>query len=199
MTTGSSLAPIVIPIVVMVGLAVWLVMVFYAGSHPHWKPAVTRPPAGRRRTRPDLQQPTAAARCRRVGGRVGRGAPPGPGRGNPPRDAATRSCRDGTPDRPRHRWRKTSLTFRAGFTGRNPPSGQGSGSGGHHGAAQPGPPHPAGPAQAPGPARPAVPRPLPAPGCQRPFPPRQQGGQPDRQGHDGGEVFSASLTAGSGT
>lgn len=35
--TGSSLAPVVIPIVVMFGLAAWLVMVFYAGSHPQWK------------------------------------------------------------------------------------------------------------------------------------------------------------------
>jgi hypothetical protein len=48
--TGSSLAPIVIPIVVMFGLAAWLVIVFYAGSHPHWKdrgsPAAQRAGAG---------------------------------------------------------------------------------------------------------------------------------------------------------
>lgn len=32
--TGSSLAPIVIPIVVMISLAVWLIMVFHAEAHP---------------------------------------------------------------------------------------------------------------------------------------------------------------------
>jgi hypothetical protein len=35
--TGSSLAPIVIPIVVTIALAVWLVMVFYAAARPGWK------------------------------------------------------------------------------------------------------------------------------------------------------------------
>ena len=35
--TGSNLAVIVIPIVVMFGLAAWIVMVFYASSHPLWK------------------------------------------------------------------------------------------------------------------------------------------------------------------
>ncbi len=34
--TGSNLAAIVIPIVVMSGLAVWIAMVFYADSHPLW-------------------------------------------------------------------------------------------------------------------------------------------------------------------
>ena len=32
--TGSSLAPIVIPIVVMFSLAGWIVVVFHAASHP---------------------------------------------------------------------------------------------------------------------------------------------------------------------
>jgi hypothetical protein len=35
--TGSNLAAIVIPIVVMLGLAVWIVMVFHADSHPTWQ------------------------------------------------------------------------------------------------------------------------------------------------------------------
>ena len=46
--TGSSLAPIVIPIVVTIALASWLAIVFYAAAHPGWKthaassrPAVT--------------------------------------------------------------------------------------------------------------------------------------------------------------
>jgi hypothetical protein len=34
--TGSNLAAIVIPIVVMFGLAVWIVVVFHADSHPFW-------------------------------------------------------------------------------------------------------------------------------------------------------------------
>ena len=34
--TGSNLATIVIPIVVMAGLAAWIVMVFHADSHPRW-------------------------------------------------------------------------------------------------------------------------------------------------------------------
>ncbi len=37
--TGSSLAPIVIAIVVSAALAVWLAMVYYAASHPQWKHA----------------------------------------------------------------------------------------------------------------------------------------------------------------
>jgi hypothetical protein len=35
--TGSSLAPVVIAIVVSLGLAIWLVMVYYAASRPFWK------------------------------------------------------------------------------------------------------------------------------------------------------------------
>jgi len=34
--TGSNLAAIVIPIVVMFGLAVWIALVFHADSHPRW-------------------------------------------------------------------------------------------------------------------------------------------------------------------
>jgi hypothetical protein len=47
--TGSSLAPIVIPVVVVIVLAVWLIMVFHAASHPRWgrqAAAPTRPGAG---------------------------------------------------------------------------------------------------------------------------------------------------------
>ena len=35
--TGSSLAPIVIPIVVTISLAVWLILVYHAASHPEWR------------------------------------------------------------------------------------------------------------------------------------------------------------------
>ncbi len=41
--TGSSLAPIVIPIVVVISLAAWLFMVYYADSHPHWRGQATAP------------------------------------------------------------------------------------------------------------------------------------------------------------
>lgn len=34
--TGSSLAPIIIPIVVSGSLAAWLIMVFHAANHPEW-------------------------------------------------------------------------------------------------------------------------------------------------------------------
>lgn len=35
--SGSSLAPIVIPIAVAIGLAAWLIMVFQAERHPYWR------------------------------------------------------------------------------------------------------------------------------------------------------------------
>ena len=41
--TGSSLAPIVIPIVVAISLAAWIVMVYYADSHPYWRGQATTP------------------------------------------------------------------------------------------------------------------------------------------------------------
>ena len=34
--TGSSLAPIVIPVVMAISLAAWLIMVFHAANHPQW-------------------------------------------------------------------------------------------------------------------------------------------------------------------
>ena len=34
---GSSLSLILIPIVVVIGLATWLILVAYAASHPTWK------------------------------------------------------------------------------------------------------------------------------------------------------------------
>ena len=39
--TGSSLAPVVIPIVVAISLAAWIFMVFYADSHPGWRGQAT--------------------------------------------------------------------------------------------------------------------------------------------------------------
>jgi hypothetical protein len=42
--TGSNLAAIVIPIVVMFSLAVWIVMVFHADSHPLWQERTSATP-----------------------------------------------------------------------------------------------------------------------------------------------------------
>jgi hypothetical protein len=47
--TGSDLAPIVIPIFVMFGLAVWIVLVFRADSHPQWR---DRSAAAKKSTQP---------------------------------------------------------------------------------------------------------------------------------------------------
>ena len=44
--TGSALAPIVIPIVVTIGLAIWLIMVYHAASHPQWGSRPARGHAG---------------------------------------------------------------------------------------------------------------------------------------------------------
>jgi hypothetical protein len=41
--TGSSLAPIVIPVVVAMSLAAWIFMVYHANSHPYWRGQATTP------------------------------------------------------------------------------------------------------------------------------------------------------------
>jgi len=60
--TGSGLSLIVIPIVVMISLAAWLIMVYYADRHPLWKadhpapePEHADPPALASPRRPDGQ------------------------------------------------------------------------------------------------------------------------------------------------
>ena len=35
--TGSSLAPVIVPIVAVLALFAWLGLVFYAAAHPEWK------------------------------------------------------------------------------------------------------------------------------------------------------------------
>jgi hypothetical protein len=42
---GSSLSLIVIPIVVMAVLAAWLIIVYYADSHPFWRDRPAHPHA----------------------------------------------------------------------------------------------------------------------------------------------------------
>ena len=44
---GSGLSLIVVPVVAVICLAVWLIMVFYADSHPQWDRAPGRRNSGR--------------------------------------------------------------------------------------------------------------------------------------------------------
>jgi len=60
--TGSDLAPIVIPIFVMFGLAVWIVLVFRADSHPQWR---DRAAAAKKNTQPRQAQHVPARRAHR--------------------------------------------------------------------------------------------------------------------------------------
>ena len=64
---GSSLSLIIIPIVVVISLAAWLVAVAYAAGHPDWKhgpasphdaPATTPPGDGVPRPRAEIPRPT---------------------------------------------------------------------------------------------------------------------------------------------
>ena len=56
--TGSALAPIVIPIVVTISLAIWLIMVYYAAGHPQWGSRPARGHAGPEPAAPaDRRQP----------------------------------------------------------------------------------------------------------------------------------------------
>ena len=70
--TGSNLAAIVIPIVVMLGLGVWIALVFHADSHPRWRlraaPAPATAPAayGRQEPARSARQPHPAGTMRRV-------------------------------------------------------------------------------------------------------------------------------------
>jgi hypothetical protein len=70
--TGSNLAAIVIPIVVMFGLGVWIALVFHADSHPRWRqrtvPAPNAAPAAHGRQMParSPRRPRPAETMRRV-------------------------------------------------------------------------------------------------------------------------------------
>jgi len=44
---GSGLSLIVVPVVAVICLAAWLIMVFYADSHPQWGRATGRKSSGR--------------------------------------------------------------------------------------------------------------------------------------------------------
>jgi len=72
--TGSNLAAIVIPIVVMFSLGVWIALVFYADSHPRWRqrtaPAPSTAPAAL--SAPAAQSGQVAARSPRQAGTVRR-------------------------------------------------------------------------------------------------------------------------------
>ena len=70
--TGSNLAAIVIPIVVMFGLGVWITLVFHADSHPRWRqrtvPAPNTAPAvhGRQVPARSPRRPHPAGTTQRV-------------------------------------------------------------------------------------------------------------------------------------
>ena len=70
--TGSNLAAIVIPIVVMFSLGVWIALVFYADSHPRWRqrtaPEPNAVPAAHGRQVParSSRRPRPAGTMRRV-------------------------------------------------------------------------------------------------------------------------------------
>jgi hypothetical protein len=61
--TGSGLSLIAIPIVAMISLAVWLIMVYYANSHPLWKADHSTP-------EPENAEPAALAGPRRPDGQL---------------------------------------------------------------------------------------------------------------------------------
>jgi hypothetical protein len=86
--TGSSLAPVIIPIVVVISVAIWLIMVFRADSNPgyrHHAPAVRgrnprqamrsagRSQVPRQRARP-LDKAVVGGRVPDLGARAGTGA-----------------------------------------------------------------------------------------------------------------------------
>ena len=63
---GSSIDLIIIPIVVVISLAAWLIVVFYAVTHPEWKhgpaapqqaPATALPGAAVPRPRAEIRHP----------------------------------------------------------------------------------------------------------------------------------------------
>ena len=62
--TGSTLSLIVIPIVAVICLAVMLIMVYYADSHPQWR-------ADHPAREPDSTNPAALASPRRPDGELG--------------------------------------------------------------------------------------------------------------------------------
>jgi hypothetical protein len=83
---GSSLSLIVIPIVVTISLAAWLVMVYYADSHPRWggRQAARGPSGSRPAATTDDRSPDA-----RPSQQTGReGSEPQLGRHARQRDAA---------------------------------------------------------------------------------------------------------------
>jgi hypothetical protein len=66
---GSSLSLIIIPVVVVISLAAWLVAVAYAADHPDWKHGPASPhdapatrPSGDRVPRPRAEIPRPAPR-----------------------------------------------------------------------------------------------------------------------------------------
>ena len=59
---GSSLSLIIIPVVVVISLAAWLILVAYAASHPAWKHGPASPQDARSATLPGAGVPLPAPR-----------------------------------------------------------------------------------------------------------------------------------------
>jgi hypothetical protein len=54
---GSSLSLILIPVVVVISLATWLILVAYAASHPTWRHGPASPQGARKTPAPNAQIP----------------------------------------------------------------------------------------------------------------------------------------------
>jgi hypothetical protein len=91
--TGSSLVPVIVPIVAVLAMAVWLGLVFYAAAHPRWKRYDVLPGSA---TGADTDRPGGPARpagrnlAAVTKGQGGRAAPAGQARSPaaPPQRAA---------------------------------------------------------------------------------------------------------------
>jgi hypothetical protein len=93
--TGSSLVPVVVPIVVVLGMFAWLGLVFYAAAHPEWKRHAGSAGSAAGASRPGASALPAERDLAAVTGRANGAADSAPARGGktqppaaPPRRAA---------------------------------------------------------------------------------------------------------------
>lgn len=62
---GSSLSVVLIPVVVVISLATWLILVAYAASHPNWKHRPASSQAARTTPPPQARIPAPRTAIRR--------------------------------------------------------------------------------------------------------------------------------------
>lgn len=95
--TGSSLVPVIVPIVAVLAMAAWLGLVFYAAAHPRWKryDVLPGPATDAASGRPGAPAPPAERELGAVTGRESAAAEDAPARAGqarppaaPPRRAA---------------------------------------------------------------------------------------------------------------